>query len=80
MQNNVTLTEDDEGKKVVNKNGDEVGRVVEVQHGTAQIDPDPGLTDTIKSKLGWADSDEESYRLDADSVERVSDDEIHLNR
>jgi sporulation protein YlmC with PRC-barrel domain len=80
MRDTVTLTEEDEGKKVINANGDEVGRVIEVEHGTAHVEPDPGLADTIKSKLGWGDSDEDTYRLDAKGVERVSDDEIHLDR
>jgi hypothetical protein len=80
MQNDVTLTEDDEGKRVVNAAGDEVGRVIEVKQGTAHVEPDPGLTDTIKSKMGWGESDADTYRLDADGIERVSGNEIHLNR
>lgn len=80
MANNVTLTENDEGKTVVNNSGDEIGRVIEVQHGTAHVKPDAGLTDSIKSKLGWGDSDEESYQLDMDNIEQVSDDEIYLKR
>lgn len=80
MEDKVTLTEDDEGKNVVNAHGDPVGRVTSVEHGTAHVDPDPGLTDTIRSKLGWGDADEDSYQLDAGSIETVSDDEIHLNR
>ncbi len=79
MGNSVTLT-DDEGKSVVNNSGDEVGRVIEVQHGTAYVEPDAGLTDTVESKLGWGDSNEDSYQLNANSIERVSGDEIHLNR
>jgi len=78
MQHN--LTEDDEGKAVVNANGDDVGRVVEVEHGTAHVEPDPGITDTIKSKLGWGDSDEDTYRLDSNNVEKISDDKVHLDR
>lgn len=80
MQDEVTMTDDDEGKRVNNANGDEVGRVVEVEHGTAHVEPDPGLTDAILSKLGWGDSDEDTYRLDSSSVEAVTDDEIRLNR
>lgn len=80
MQNDVTLTEDDEGKNVVNANGEQVGRVVAVEHGQAHLDPDPGLTDTIRSKLGWGNDDDESFRLDNSSIESVSDNEIHLSR
>lgn len=80
MRDDTTLTEEDEGKTVVNTTGDEVGRVMEVEHGKAHVEPDPGLTDSIKSKLGWGDHDEDTYQLDADSVETISDDEIRLNR
>lgn len=80
MQDKVTLTERDEGKNVVNANGDQVGRVIEVEHGKAHVEPDPGLTDTIRSKLGWGDSDEESYQLDGSNIETASDNEIHLSR
>lgn len=80
MQNDVTLTADDEGKHVVNANGDRIGRVVAVEHGRAHVDPDPGLTDKIRSKLGWGKKDDENYRLDTDSIDSVTDDEIRLSR
>ncbi|SEO56887.1 hypothetical protein SAMN04487948_103273 [Halogranum amylolyticum] len=72
------ITEDDEGKPVVGADGEEVGRIVSVEHGTAYVEADPGLTDTVMAKLGWGDSDEESYPLQEGSVERVTDDEIRL--
>lgn len=80
MQDDHTLTEADEGKEVVNSDGDMIGRVVKVEHGKAHVDPDPGLTDTIRSKLGWGDDDQDDYVLNTSSIERVSDDEIHLSR
>lgn len=74
------LTEDDEGKPVVNSMGDEVGIVSEVQHGTAHVNPDPSITDKIMSKLGWDESNEDdSYRLEPDRIATVTDDEIRLN-
>lgn len=79
MSSETVLTEDDEGKRVINSLGDTVGRVIEVEHGTAHIDPDPGLTEKLKSKLGWGDEeDTETYRLDQDSIEAVTSDEIRL--
>lgn len=80
MQDDHTLTEADEGKDVVNSDGDKIGRVVNVEHGKAHVDPDPGLTDTIRSTLGWGDDDQEDYVLDTSSIETVSDSEIHLSR
>lgn len=79
MSTDVTLSEEDEGKKVVTASGDDVGRVVEVKGGSAYVDPDPGLTDTIMSKLGWGDQDEDTYRLESSAIDTVTDDEIHIN-
>lgn len=72
-----TVTDDDEGKRVV-RGQDTVGRVVDVEHGTAYVDPDPGLTDTVKSKLGWGDADEDTYPLQDETIEEITDDEIRL--
>ncbi|WP_408957780.1 PRC-barrel domain containing protein [Natrinema sp. 74] len=76
----VNFTDDDEGKRVVNANSEEIGIVRDVSAGAVHVDPDPSMTDTIKSKLGWGDSDDETYRLDEDDVESVSDDEVRLRR
>ncbi|MFC7046100.1 PRC-barrel domain containing protein [Halobacteriaceae archaeon GCM10025711] len=75
----VSITEDDEGKKVVH-GSETVGRIVDVEHGTAYIDPDPGITETLMGKLGWGDqaSDSDTYPLQEESVEAVTDDEIRL--
>ncbi|WP_101295154.1 hypothetical protein [Halegenticoccus soli] len=73
-----SITDDDEGKRVVDAGGDEIGRVVEVRHGTAYVDPDPGLTDTVLSKLGWSEADEDSYPLQEEAIETITDDEIRL--
>ena len=75
-----TFTDDDEGKRVVNANGEEIGIVEHVEAGNVHVDPDPGIADSIKSKLGWGDADEETYTLNEDNVESVTDDEIRLER
>lgn len=74
----IDITDDEEGKPVVGPDGEKVGRVIDVEHGTAYVEPDPGITDTVMSKLGWADADEDSYPLQEQAVERVTDDEIRL--
>lgn len=72
------FNDDDVGKSVVNANGDEVGIVSDVEHGTARVKPDAGITDTIKAKLGWQDTDEETFPLQESAVATVSGDEIRL--
>lgn len=72
------ITEEDEGKSVVNSTGEKIGMVTGVKSGTAYVDPDPGITDSIRSKLGWSDIDQDDFALQADRVETVTDDEIRL--
>jgi len=74
-----TLNDSDEGKPVVNTNGEKIGIVAAVEDGTAHVNPDPGITDTISSKLGWGSGDpDETYELQSDRVHTVTDDEIRL--
>ena len=74
------FSDDDEGKRVVNADGDEIGVIETVKGGSAHVNPDPGITDTIKSRLGWGDSDEETYELDERNVESITDDEVRIER
>ncbi|WP_336003418.1 PRC-barrel domain containing protein [Halorientalis halophila] len=72
------ITAEDEGKAVVRGN-ETVGRVVDVSQGTAYVDPNPDLTETIRSKLGWGDRNEaDGYPLQEASIESVTDDEVRL--
>jgi hypothetical protein len=75
-----TFTDDDEGKKVKNADGDTVGMITEVTHGTAYVDPDPGIGEKIMAKLGWSDRDDDDYPLQENTIDRVDDDAIHLKR
>lgn len=73
------LSEEDEGKNIVDSNGETIGMVSSVESGTAYVDPDPDLTDSIKSKLGWGDVDQEDYKLQDSQIDTVTDDEIRLS-
>lgn len=72
------LTKADEGKRVLNTDGTEVGRLVAVEDDRAYVDPDPSVTDTIKAKLGWGDVDADAHPLDEGSIAEITDDEIYL--
>lgn len=81
MENDTTLTGDDEGKHVENAKGEEIGLVVAVEHGRAHVEPDPGLSDSIRAKMGWGDADETgTYVLDRSKIKAVTDDGIVLDR
>lgn len=72
------VTNEDQGKRVLNANGHMVGVVTEVKNRTAYVNPDPDITDRIQSKLGWGDRDEGDFMLEEDHVDEVTDDAIHL--
>jgi len=74
-----TLSDEDEGKAVVNKAGDKVGMVTEVRGNVAHVNPDPGITDKISSKLGWGDADQGDYELQPERIDTITDDEVRLN-
>ena len=76
----MSYTDEDVGKDVVNATGDKIGVVAEVRSGTAYVDPDPDMFDTVKAKLGWEDVGEDAYPLQNDQVSEVTDDEIRLGR
>lgn len=73
-----TVTDDDEGKKVV-YDDDTIGRVVEVEDGTVYVDPDPGVTEAVTSKLGWTDADADDVVLHEDSIVDVTDDAVRID-
>ena len=72
------VTDDDQGKEVVDASGQKIGMVTEVKSGAAYVNADPSLTDSIRSKLGWGDADEDDYALEGDRIHTVTDDEIRL--
>jgi hypothetical protein len=76
--NDIQFTEDDVGKDVVRAGGDQVGIVTTVEAGTARVEPDPGLTTMIKTRLGWEDETESTYPLQEAAIDTVTDDEIRL--
>lgn len=73
------ISEEDEGKDVVASNGEKIGLVKEVRAGDAFVDPDPGLTDELMAKLGWGDSDADTYKIAQGDIESVTDDEVRLS-
>lgn len=72
------ITDDDEGKQVVDSSGRKIGMVTEVRSGTAHVNADPGLADKIRSKLGWNKADQDDYPLETDRIDSITDDEIRL--
>lgn len=70
--------EADEGKRVVDPQGNEIGVVSGVRDGKLYVDPDPGIADTMLAKLGWENVDADDYALQRSAIDSIDDDEIRL--
>ena len=77
------LTVDDEGKRVLNTNGKEIGVVDEVGASVAFVEPGAEMPESIKSRLS-RDRDVaggmERYQLDEDHIDEITKNEIRLQR
>lgn len=73
------ITEEAVGKDVVDAQGEKIGIVTAVESGTPKVDPHPGLTDKLKAKLNWEDTDAADYPLKEHAIETVTEDEIRLS-
>lgn len=74
----VTLTDDDQGKEVVDAAGTTLGLVTDVRGEAAYVDPDPGLVETIKADLGWTEADSDEYTVDQSAIERKDGEKLYL--
>ena len=88
MMNDETIVEDeaivlddrDVGKDVLDANGDKVGVITEVDADAnrAYVDPNPGLAERVKTRLGWEGHDDDAYSVEPDRIEKIDDDHIRL--
>ncbi|WP_435077664.1 hypothetical protein [Halococcus sp. AFM35] len=74
----MTNNDIDAGMDVYDRHGEEVGTVATVEDDTAYVDLDPGLTDEVRSSLGFGDTDEDTYALRDEMVDTVASDGVHL--
>ena len=74
----IALSDDDEGKTVVDAHGTTLGLVTAVEGDRAFVEPDPGITETIKADLGWGDADADEYTVHEDAIERREDEQLRL--
>ncbi|SDJ94471.1 hypothetical protein [Natronorubrum texcoconense] len=72
----VELSEDDQGKDVVDERGEQIGIVAEVEGQTAYIDPEPGLTDRLKARLNWGGHGDDDYPVESSEINEITDDEV----
>jgi sporulation protein YlmC with PRC-barrel domain len=75
------LSTADEGKVLMDIEGEEIGVVTEVDtdEQVAFVEPDPSISEAVVQGLGYGDSDEDDIEVPADSVATVTDTEIRAD-
>ncbi|MFW5948147.1 MAG: hypothetical protein ACOCSD_00930 [Halolamina sp.] len=73
------FNEMDEGKRVVTADGEEVGTVTSATGSRLHVSPADDLSRSIRRRLGWSE-DEDSYELQKDHVDEITDDEVRLTQ
>jgi hypothetical protein len=71
---------DDEGKKVMTADGDMVGMIEKTAGSKAHVKADTNLSSAIRNRLGWTDESIDTYELPKASVDKITDDEVHLQQ
>ncbi|MEF8821597.1 MAG: hypothetical protein V5A52_04920 [Halovenus sp.] len=76
------LSTEDEGKFLMDIEGEQIGIVTEVDTDAqiAYVEPDPDLGESIVQGLGFGDADEDDIEVPADTVETVTDSELRVQR
>ncbi|MFC7068767.1 hypothetical protein [Halobaculum lipolyticum] len=70
---------EDEGKRVVTADGDEIGTVEQVVGAMAHVRPSGSLSQSVRRRLGWAE-ESDTYELRTSTVDVITSDEIALKR
>lgn len=71
---------EDEGKRVVTADGDEIGTIEQASGSMAHVKPSANLSQSVRRRLGWAEEGEETYELQTTNVDSIESDEIRLKK
>ncbi|MFC7077013.1 hypothetical protein [Haloarcula halophila] len=76
------LSTNDEGKFLMDNEGEQIGIVTEVDpdEQIAYVEPEPDVTEAIVQGLGFGDADADDIEVPAESVATVTDSEIRVAR
>jgi sporulation protein YlmC with PRC-barrel domain len=74
------LSTQDEGKVLMDIEGEEIGVVtaVDADEQVAYVEPDPGIGEAVVQGLGFGDKDEDDIEVPADTVATVTDTELRV--
>lgn len=74
------LSTEDEGKFLMDIEGEQIGIVTEVDPDAqvAYVEPEPGIGESVIQGLGFGEADEDDIEVPADTVETVTDSELRV--
>ena len=74
------LSTEDEGKYLMDAEGEQIGIVteVDVQENVAYVEPEPGLGEAIVQGYGFGDADEDDLEVPGDAVDTITDTELRV--
>ena len=75
-----TLTDEDEGKILIDAEGEELGIVtgVDEEREEGYFDPDPSVSQALLAAFGRASHHDDDFTLPSGAVETVTDEEVRL--
>ena len=75
------LSVNDEGKFLMDREGEQIGVVTEVDpdEQVAYVEPEPSITESIVQGLGFGDADADDIKVPAGSVATVTDSELRVD-
>lgn len=76
------LSTEDEGKYLMDNQGEQIGIVTEVDpaENVAFVEPDPGVGEALLQGLGFGDADADDIEVPGESVATVTDSELRVDR
>jgi hypothetical protein len=74
------LSTEDEGKYLMDIQGEQIGIVTEVatDEQVAYVEPEPGIAEAVLQGYGFGGADEDDIEVPADAVETVTDTELRV--
>ena len=75
------LSTADEGKFLMDAEGEQIGVVTEVdpKEQVAYVEPDPSIGEAVLQGFGFGEADEDDIEVPADSVATVTDTEVRVS-
>jgi hypothetical protein len=76
------LSTEDEGKFLMDAEGEQIGVVTEVDtdENVAYVEPEPNVAEAVIQGFGFGDADEDDIAVPGDSVDTITDTELRVPR